>query len=73
MDAQQRANIQGRERPLTAEQRANNDKVAACFAHIALLRKELQWISDTTKDPETKLQVHYVLRQSLAMPPQDPE
>jgi len=54
------------------ERRANNETIAACFEHIALLRKELQWISDTTKDPETKLQVHYILRQSLTMPP-DPE
>jgi hypothetical protein len=51
------------------ERRANNDTIAACFAHIVLLRKELQWIGDTTKDPETKLQVAHTLSRSLAMPP----
>jgi hypothetical protein len=56
---------------MDAQQRANNDIVAACLAEIALLRKEMQWISDTTTDPEIKLKVYYVLRRSLEMPPQE--
>ena len=47
------------------------DLVTGLFRHIALLRKDLQWIGDTTQDPSTKLQVHYILRRSLTMPPQE--
>src|SRR5262245_46048150 len=55
------------------EQRTNNEMDRACRGESALLRKEIQWISDTTTDPEIKLKVHYVLRRSLEMPPQDPD
>jgi hypothetical protein len=53
------------------EQQANNEMIRACLAEIALLRKEMQWISETTTDPEIKLKVYYVLRRSLEMPPQE--
>jgi hypothetical protein len=53
------------------ERQANNEMIRACLAEIALLRKEMQWISETTTDPEIKLKVYYVLRRSLEMPPQE--
>jgi hypothetical protein len=46
------------------------DLITGLFGHIALLRKELQWIGDTTNDPNTKLQVRYTLQKSLTMPPE---
>ncbi len=46
-----------------------NDLVSGLFAHIALLRKELQWIGETTQDPSTKMQVAHALHKSLTMPP----
>jgi hypothetical protein len=46
------------------------DLITGLFAHIALLRKDLQWIGDTTQDPSTKLQVRYTLQKSLTMPPE---
>jgi hypothetical protein len=49
------------------------DLITGLFAHIALLRRELQWIGDTTKDPNTKLQVNWTLQKSLTMPPQETE
>jgi hypothetical protein len=49
------------------------DLITGLFAHIALLRKDLQWIGDTTKDPNTKLQVNWTLQKSLTMPPQETE
>lgn len=58
---------------MDAQRQANNDIVAACFAHIALLRRELQWISDNSEEMETKLRVHRILARSLRMPPHDPE
>ena len=51
------------------EQRARDDTVAACFAHIVLLRKELQWIGETTKEYEIKMKVARALEKSLTMPP----
>ena len=54
------------------ERQANNETIAACFAHIVLLRKELQWIGDTTTDPKTKVQVAHTLQRSLRMPPEEP-
>jgi hypothetical protein len=52
-------------------QQQQRDLVTGLFAHIALLRKELQWISDTTKDPHTKLQARWTLQKSLTMPAQE--
>jgi hypothetical protein len=53
------------------ERRASNEAINACLAEIALLRKELEWIGETTHDPEIKFKVHSILRRSLEMPPQE--
>jgi hypothetical protein len=53
------------------ERRVNNETIAACFAEIGLLRKELEWIAESTRDPNTKMQVQQILRRSLEMPPQE--
>jgi hypothetical protein len=50
-------------------QQANDETVAGLFSHIMMLRKQLQWIGDTTQDPNTKLQVRHTLQKSLTMPP----
>jgi hypothetical protein len=47
----------------------NNDAetIAGLFLHIMTLRRKLQWISDTTSDPQTKYQVKVILETSLRM------
>lgn len=53
------------------EQRANETTIRGLFAHVAELRQDLAWIAETTRDPNTKLQVAHVLARSLKMPPDE--
>ena len=49
---------------------ANHDQtIAGLFMHVMMLRRELKWIGETTKDPHTKTQIRATLDRSLKMPP----
>lgn len=53
---------------MTANQ---TETIAGLFMHIMMLRRKLEWIRDTTTDPDTKFQIKTVLQKSLRMPAEE--